>query len=272
MDSKEELKVIAKKHSWVFEELALDEKYKEVNVILGASLKSHVSYILSRSNNRPEVAISILNGILTACGYEVSVSGNRIKDLIDLVRSAPWAVEEAVDWNGNKTLQSSTVTVTNGTLGSTYVNAIQAGTSLSNVGVKCWDILKYVSSTWYSIATCYPGDLFALYDNGLSTSAYTLPTRNSTGDMAVTGNVSVGGALQEGAVKGMADTCSMSSSTSCTVTGVTATYANTPICIASEQGTGAIAGSCALSGTTVTITAASSNSGTWGYLLIGHPN
>ena len=96
MDSKEELKVIAKKHSWVFEELALDEKYKEVNVILGASLKSHVSYILSRSNNRPEVAISILNGILTACGYEVSVSGNRIKDLIDLVRSAPWAVEEAV--------------------------------------------------------------------------------------------------------------------------------------------------------------------------------
>ena len=178
----------------------------------------------------------------------------------------------AVDWNGNKTLQSSTVTVTNGTLGSTYVNAIQAGTSLSDVGVKCWDILKYVSSTWYSIATCYPGDLFALYDNGLSTSAYTLPTRNSTGDMAVTGNVSVGGALQESAVKGMADTCSMSSSTSCTVTGVTATYANTPICIASEQGTGAIAGSCALSGTTVTITAASSNSGTWGYLLIGHPN
>lgn len=68
----------------------------------------------------------------------------------------------------------------------------------------------------------------------------------------------------------IAGTCNMSASTSCTFS-ITAGYGSTPICIVTPQGATAIAGACSFSGTTVTITAASSNSLTWGALLIGNP-
>jgi len=75
--------------------------------------------------------------------------------------------------------------------------------------------------------------------------------------------------LVQSAASSTGGTCTMTT-TSCTVT-IGHTY-TTPVCIATEQGTGAIAGSCGVSGTTVTITAASSNTGTWGALVFGNPN
>jgi hypothetical protein len=63
-----------------------------------------------------------------------------------------------------------------------------------------------------------------------------------------------------------AGTCTMSNATSCTVTMTTA-YTGTPICFTSVQGSIAIAGSCSVTSTTVTVTAASSNSQTWGVIL-----
>lgn len=65
-------------------------------------------------------------------------------------------------------------------------------------------------------------------------------------------------------------TCAMSSGTSCTFS-LPVAY-NTAMCLATEQGTGALAGSCGVSGTTVTITAASSNSATWAAMVWGNPN
>jgi hypothetical protein len=56
--------------------------------------------------------------------------------------------------------------------------------------------------------------------------------------------------------------CTMSSGTSCTFS-IGASFASTPNCQVTVQGTTAIAGACSVSGTTVTITAASSNSATW---------
>lgn len=67
-------------------------------------------------------------------------------------------------------------------------------------------------------------------------------------------------------------TCTMSTSTSCTVT-VAATY-GTPVCIATQQSgtlTGGAVG-CTVSGNTATITAAVANSETWGALVFGNPN
>jgi hypothetical protein len=60
-------------------------------------------------------------------------------------------------------------------------------------------------------------------------------------------------------------TCAMSSTTSCTATVPGAQRPNPASwCIAQEQGTGtAVAAECSISGTTVTVTAASSNSATW---------
>ncbi len=65
--------------------------------------------------------------------------------------------------------------------------------------------------------------------------------------------------------------CSMSSSTSCTFKLSTA-YAKGYVCIPAVQGSAAIAGACSVSGLTVTITAGTPNSQTWGALIIGNPN
>ena len=70
----------------------------------------------------------------------------------------------------------------------------------------------------------------------------------------------------------MGGTCVMSSSTSCTLT-IGHTY-TTPVCIATQQSgtlTGAAVG-CTVSGVTVTVTAATTNSETWGVLVFGNPN
>jgi hypothetical protein len=68
-----------------------------------------------------------------------------------------------------------------------------------------------------------------------------------------------------------AGTCTMSSATSCTIT-LSSPYTSTPGCVVTVQGATAIAGACSVSGTTVTITAASSNSATWAAMLFGNPN
>ncbi|HKU24652.1 MAG TPA: hypothetical protein VJQ54_04220, partial [Candidatus Sulfotelmatobacter sp.] len=67
-----------------------------------------------------------------------------------------------------------------------------------------------------------------------------------------------------------AGTCAMSLSTSCTIT-ISHAY-STPVCIATVQGDSPIAGACSVNGTTVTITAASSNSDTWTAMVMGNPN
>lgn len=64
--------------------------------------------------------------------------------------------------------------------------------------------------------------------------------------------------------------CTMSASTTCANGG--ATSLTNAICIATVQGATPIAGSCALSGGTITITAATSNSDVWAYIILGVPH
>lgn len=70
-----------------------------------------------------------------------------------------------------------------------------------------------------------------------------------------------------------AGSCSMSAATTCTIT-MTVAYTSAPLCFPTPTTSPAtaVAGSCALSGTTLTITAGASNSLTWNALLIGNPN
>ena len=78
--------------------------------------------------------------------------------------------------------------------------------------------------------------------------------------------------LGQNAASQMGGTCAMSSGTSCTLT-IGHTY-TTPVCIATQQSgtlTGAAVG-CTVSGVTVTVTAATTNSETWGVLVFGNPN
>jgi len=77
--------------------------------------------------------------------------------------------------------------------------------------------------------------------------------------------------LNQSATGKFAGKCTMSSATTCTIS-ISASYTSSPGCVVTVQGTSAIAGACSVSGTTVTITAASSNSATWAAMLFGNPN
>ena len=68
-----------------------------------------------------------------------------------------------------------------------------------------------------------------------------------------------------------AGTCTMQNATTCTIT-VAARYTSTPGCVVTVQGSSPIAGACSVTGTTVTVTAASNNSATWAAMLFGNPN
>jgi len=61
-------------------------------------------------------------------------------------------------------------------------------------------------------------------------------------------------------------TCTMSSGTTCTVT-LAGQPANTARCLVTAEGSTPIAAACSISGTTATVTAASSNSATWAVLI-----
>jgi len=66
-------------------------------------------------------------------------------------------------------------------------------------------------------------------------------------------------------------TCVMSSATTCAI--IYNLYGYTDgMCLATVQGSTPIAAACSLSGNTVTITAATSNSDTWGFIVLGVPN
>jgi len=69
-----------------------------------------------------------------------------------------------------------------------------------------------------------------------------------------------------------AGSCTMTSATTCSFT-INKAYASTPLCFVTAQGTStSVPASCSVSGTAVTVTAASSNSLTWAAALIGAIN
>lgn len=75
--------------------------------------------------------------------------------------------------------------------------------------------------------------------------------------------------INQPAAKTFAGTCAMATSTTCTAT-VASTYV-TPLCFAQDV-SGLIFAHCTQSSTTVTVTAASSNSDTFNFVVVGNPN
>lgn len=100
-------------------------------------------------------------------------------------------------------------------------------------------------------------------------------TLTSSGNMSLPGSLTIGGHLNQNAAKTFAGSCTMMTATSCTFT-ITASFSNTPLTFVSQDGSNAsvsqIAAKCSLSGTTVTITAATGNGLTWDCLIVGNPN
>ena len=101
-------------------------------------------------------------------------------------------------------MQSATgqTTTGNATLNSSNYNSI---TWNCGDGYNYTDVLKWSGSTWVLLASTDAGSnasAYVLNDTGQSTTAYTLPTRNTTGDVSVGGNAAVIGALTVGSCSG----------------------------------------------------------------------
>jgi len=94
--------------------------------------------------------------------------------------------------------------------------------------------------------------------------------------VVIAGHVALAAHLDQTAAGTFGNKCSMSASTTCTFS-IAAAFTGTPLCVTSIDAASAVPGTanvakCSVSGTTVTITAGSSNSLTWDAILIGNPN
>jgi hypothetical protein len=174
-----------------------------------------------------------------------------------------------VDAYGNTTAasyESTAVTTTGSTSSISWAFNVLPGVTSVNI---------YVGTTPGGESYYFNSTTSPYVQTSTSGTAGAPPTSNTTGEFTsahITASTSVTTpAILQPAAQSTGGTCTMASSTTCTVT-LAHTY-TTPVCIATEQDTGTvIAGECSVSGTTVTITAASSNSVTWGALVFGNPN
>lgn|SRR5208282_4146842 len=110
----------------------------------------------------------------------------------------------------------------------------------------------------------------------LSSAALLAANNTWTGTNKFSLGVQIGGALDQVASGNFAKSCNMSSTTSCTYT-LTQSFTNS-LCLpfalnsaAAATGTSGLP-YCIVSGTTVTINAAASNSGSWAAIVVGNPN
>lgn len=112
----------------------------------------------------------------------------------------------------------------------------------------------------------------AFFNEGVSLTAYR--DNQSTPEWSLNssnGNATLAGHLNQAASGNWAGTCTMSSSTTCTIS-LAAAFSSTPGCVVTVQSSTVIAGGCTVFGTTVTVTAARPNSLTWAAILFGNPN
>ncbi len=195
-----------------------------------------------------------------------------------------------------------TITALNGTTDFPGVTVLASGTGGSSTYYDCVEnsttifIQRVVSAVTTNLtntaSTGAVGDVLRLevtpsgaltcYKNGVSTLTQTDTTITSGAPgLLVSGNVATmdnwsGGNLHPLAhldveqdwtktqhFPGNGGTCAMSAGTTCTITVTQPTTPSLPRCVATVQGTTPIAAACSISGTTLTITAASSNSATW---------
>jgi hypothetical protein len=195
-----------------------------------------------------------------------------------------------------------TITSLNGTTDFPGVTVLASGSGGSSTYYDCVEnstnifMQRVVSATTTNLtnaaSTGTPGDVLRLevtpsgaltcYKNGVSTLTQTDTTVTSGAPgLIVSGNVATmdnwsGGNLHPLAhldaeqdwtktqhFQGNGGTCAMSSGTTCTITVTQPPTQSLPHCVATVQGTTPIAAACSISGTTLTITAASSNSATW---------
>ena len=215
---------------------------------------------------------------ITSPGASLTVGGTSTATTLDLAatQAAAYTWNGAQTWTNfaNFTYVPTTACQTGGPtsticVGSpTVQNAISigkisggwGGTTLSDSGRTCW---TRNNGTADSQACNYftSGGTFVL-GSGAPTISLNANTTLNANDLTVHD-------LLQHAANDTGGKCTMAASTSCTVT-ISKTY-STPVCIATAQGTAIYTAVCSVSGTTVTVSASSSNSATFGVIVFGDP-
>jgi hypothetical protein len=233
----------------------------------------------------------------------LNIASNQIQGTSTGANSAFWAANAF----SNSQFAQATITALNGTTDFPGVSVLASGTGSSSTYYACLEdttniyIQRVVNTTATNLTSASstgavgdllrlevaPGGALTCYKNGAVALTFT-DTQITSGapGISVTGNVSTlknwsGGNLHPlGHLDAEQDwtktqhffanggVCTMSSSTSCTVT--LSEQPSTPAlthCLAQVQGATPIAAACGISGTTVTVTAASSNSATWSVFI-----
>lgn len=150
------------------------------------------------------------------------------------------------------------------TPGSSYVLAGNSGGATAGDGVVEQASLN---GTALQLATAPAHTVLANTTSGVTTPGYT--------NNPIVNNMAVTGHYNQSAAGNMANKCSMVAGVTCTFSlnaGFTNYLSFVSIDQASVPPATAISANCSLSGTTVTITAGTSNSLTWDCMIVGNPN
>lgn len=111
---------------------------------------------------------------------------------------------------------------------------------------------------------------FIVYEGGANynTAAFSV---GSNGSATVANNLAVTNHLNQAATKDFAGTCSMSGTSTCTVS-LQHSYSSTPLCFVQATTNNTTGVYCAVSSNNAVVTAAATNSLTWQVFVIGNPN
>jgi len=122
---------------------------------------------------------------------------------------------------------------------------------------------------------------FIVYEGGsnYNTAAFTVSGSGAVvalsniqaGTASGTGNVVVGNHLNQYAANDFAGLCTMSGGSTCAVS-LQHSFSSTAGCVATDQGSNHLNGSCAIATNVCTVTSSSVNSDTWACLVFGNPN
>ncbi len=170
----------------------------------------------------------------------------------------------AFNSNGG-TLASAETSITTGNSGAN-TNAITVKWN-TVLGATQYKVYGRTTGAELLIATVGNNYTNSYVDTCTITPSGALPASNTSIGIATLGGVG------QPSANYFSGSCTMAAGTLCSQALSKVIY-NTPICVATVQGSAPIAAACSVTGNplTVTVTAATSNSATWGFWVFGNPN
>lgn len=236
-------------------------EYDSLRTVSGTNIVAG-SYIASVTNSTTAVLNIAASGSGTGGSLTRYRCGFCVDDRTSSLPGFQWNPDTQSAWFSNSLCVGAGCTPTNST---GNLRILQTGTA---------NVVFYMATASQANFTCTAlgsgNDWMQCYTNN---RAFHLGTNSADAIVIDTSqNTGLAAHLNQTAAGKFGNSCSMSTSTTCTFS--LAVAYTTPMCIPSAQSTNAIviAGECSCSSTTCTITAATANSYLWGAIVFGNPN